>query len=201
MASDFAKYFGNVDPAIAILAVAAMGSLALQGLRLEGTFRTMRRGVTARGLAVATAAACGFAVIAIVADCLWRFPEAINVPAPRAFLFYPLMAPVAEFVFHVIPLAILWLALRALPGPADTARRLWLVMIATALFEPAFQLAYAGDAYTPIAIFTGIHVFAISLVQLYLFRRYDFFAALGLRLVYYCWWHIAWGELRLHVLF
>jgi hypothetical protein len=41
----------------------------------------------------------------------------------------------------------------------------------------------------------------INLVQLTLFRRYDFLTMYAFRLVYYLVWHVAWGHLRLQVLF
>ncbi len=53
----------------------------------------------------------------------------------------------------------------------------------------------AGSAYT------WLHVFAIALLQLLVFRRYDFVSMLGTRLCYYAYWHLLWGVVRLEVLF
>jgi hypothetical protein len=46
-----------------------------------------------------------------------------------------------------------------------------------------------------------LHVAAINLAQLLLFRRHYFVSMLTLRLAYYGIWHVAWGHLRLQVLF
>jgi hypothetical protein len=47
----------------------------------------------------------------------------------------------------------------------------------------------------------GVHVFAINVTQLLLFWRLGFWPMLTFRLTYYALWHIAWGEVRLAVLF
>ena len=44
-------------------------------------------------------------------------------------------------------------------------------------------------------------VFVIAVLQLYVFRRFDFASMYSFRLVYYAWWHILWGTIRLSVLF
>lgn len=44
----------------------------------------------------------------------------------------------------------------------------------------------------------GLHVFLINLSQLMIFKRYDLYS---FRLVYYIFWHIVWGYMRLKLLF
>jgi hypothetical protein len=48
---------------------------------------------------------------------------------------------------------------------------------------------------------TGLHVFVINLLMLIMFKRYGFVTLLSFRLFYYIIWHIAWGSIRLSVLF
>jgi hypothetical protein len=40
-----------------------------------------------------------------------------------------------------------------------------------------------------------------AFLQLYVFRRFDFASMYAFRLVYYAYWHILWGVIRLKVLF
>jgi hypothetical protein len=49
--------------------------------------------------------------------------------------------------------------------------------------------------------YVGVFVFVFTLVELDIFRRYDFVAMYVFRLTYYLWWHIIWGTLRLQWLF
>lgn len=41
----------------------------------------------------------------------------------------------------------------------------------------------------------------LNILQLYVFKRYDFVAMISLRLVYYLYWHFIWGYSRLQLLF
>ncbi|MCB9291467.1 MAG: hypothetical protein H6560_29470 [Lewinellaceae bacterium] len=43
----------------------------------------------------------------------------------------------------------------------------------------------------------SLHIFLINLIQLWLFKRYDFVSMYTFRLVYYLIWHIGWGWVRL----
>ena len=47
----------------------------------------------------------------------------------------------------------------------------------------------------------GIAVSAVACLQLYVLRRFDFASMYTFRLIYYGYWHIAWGVIRLEVLF
>ena len=49
--------------------------------------------------------------------------------------------------------------------------------------------------------YVGVFVFVFTVVELYVFRRYDFMSMYAFRLVFYMWWHITWGYLRLRWLF
>jgi hypothetical protein len=49
--------------------------------------------------------------------------------------------------------------------------------------------------------YDGLHVLAINVCQLAIFKRYDFMSMYALRLVYYGIWHIGWGAVRLELLF
>lgn len=48
--------------------------------------------------------------------------------------------------------------------------------------------------------YPGLRLYPV-LLQLHVFRRFDFVSMLSLRLVYYVYWHLIWGAIRLRVLF
>jgi hypothetical protein len=66
--------------------------------------------------------------------------------------------------------------------------------------EPTFQVLFGGETLA-LSVYTWFHVFAMAFLQLYVFRRYDFVSMYTFRLVYYMFWHIGWGYLRLRLLF
>ena len=77
-------------------------------------------------------------------------------------------------------------------------------VLPVALVETAFQLwlmTASHWATLPIRGFVGFHIFLINVCQLLIFRRHDFISMYTFRIVYYAIWHIAWGYLRLRVLF
>lgn len=71
----------------------------------------------------------------------------------------------------------------------------------TAPAEPRFQLQFTGERPVWAYCYAWIHVFAIALLQLRVFHRYDFASMLAFRMIYYTYWHIIWGVIRLKVLF
>ena len=78
---------------------------------------------------------------------------------------------------------------------------MWLGILLVAVLEPTFQTLFEGKVFTWRAAYTWIHVFAMAFLQLYVFRRFDFVSMYSFRLIYYAYWHILWGVVRLKVLF
>jgi len=80
---------------------------------------------------------------------------------------------------------------------------IWIAILLTALVEPVYQMVFGAkvNGWTWFVVLTGVHVMLFNLVQLFLFRRYDFVTMYGMRLMYYLLWHIVWGMVRLNVLF
>lgn len=201
----FEKYFGNIHPVLAVVLIAALGVVALSFLRSRG-FEILATARSLRGITVSAALATLFAIFVTLVDLGVGFPQNMNVPVPQSLLFYPAIGYVAEIVFHVLPLAILLFAFGLFskqPTPTDGNRQVWICIIIVASFEPTFQVVFAllEHPLSWLEVFVGLHVFAISLSQLYLFRRYDFVTMYSFRLVYYLYWHIVWGHLRLQLLF
>jgi len=67
--------------------------------------------------------------------------------------------------------------------------------------EPTFQLrsGLVDQPLSSIQAYVWLHVWAINLLQLYVFRRFGFVSTYAFRLVYYLHWHVAWGYLRLQL--
>lgn len=186
------RHYGFGLPPLAMLALAAVvGATALTVLARQGFFAHARRPALA-GLARAAAFGTLLALPTIVFDLARPLSADINTPLPEALLFYPAIVPVAEAAFHLLPLALVF-ALTRRAGPA---------ILAAALTEPAFQTAFPSPGqplWQTAAV--ALDVFAFGLAGLTLFRRHGLAALVGLRITYYLWWHILWGEARLGLLF
>ena len=196
----FLPYFGNLHPLLAVAIVAGVGAVAMARLaRADVAFVGARRFDLGRAAIMAVL----FAVPTIAVDAaMVPFSADINVHLPAALLFYPVMAVVVELTFHAAPLALLWPVVeRAHPGAESRSRRLWTCIALVAVLEPAFQIMLAGPLPTWLTAYLAVHLFAFSLVELWLFIHRDFMTMLCFRLTYYLCWHILWGHVRLGVLF
>jgi hypothetical protein len=198
---DFQRFIGAANPLLVVLGCALVGGLALGWLHKRYGFEIVQGPQTPRGIAVAAAIATLLAVAIVVADLFIRYAEDINIPMPRALLFYPAIGFVAEIVFHILPLALVLLLLTPFRSRLGENRVVWLAILIVAVTEPIFQVTFQGEPFTWGAAYTWLHVFVFALCQLAIFRRYDFMSMFAFRLVYYAYWHIAWGVLRLEVLF
>jgi hypothetical protein len=191
----FQPYFGSINPLLAVGLVTVLGGVALGFLHARGWFEIFTRREYLKGLVLSVTLATLFAIVMICVDLTLGFPRDLNVPPPQSLLFYPAVAYVAEIVFHALPLALLLVSLGPLFKQRNPKSLVWVCILLTAFLEPILQLGWGFKAYV------GLHVFAFNLLQLYVFRRYDFVAMYALRLVYYIHWHIIWGYVRLHILF
>ena len=194
----FESYFGSIPPLLAIAFVTVVGFVSLGLLRSGGWFQ-IRTSNTLRGVGFSAAIATIFGIWQACADLfVTRFPKDINVPAPQSLLFYPAMGYVVEVLFHALPLAVLLVVLGRLPLKLkpNTTIVIWLCIVFVASLEPVLVHMRMGSS-----AYVGAFVFVFTLVELYVFRRYDFVSMYSFRLVYYLWWHIIWGYLRLRWLF
>jgi hypothetical protein len=196
----FSRFFGPINAVLGTSVVVGLGLGSLSFLQRYGWFSVHRGG---RGwLTTAVLLAIPFLLPVVLVDLLGGFPSDINVTAPESVLFYPAMALVAESVFHILPLTALSPALELSGRDVDRERVVRYCIVAVALIEPAFQLVWAsGQSPWWANTYVALHVFAINLVGLHLFRRFGFFSAYAFRASYYVVWHIVWGYLRLELLF
>lgn len=200
-AAYFRRVLGGANPLLVALGCAVAGGACLGWQQSCWGFEILRGRATLRGMAISAGLATLLGIAIIVADLVLRYPEEINVPMPGALLFYPAIGFVAEIVFHVLPLALVLLVLTPLRGRLDVNRIVSISIVFVAVSEPIFQVMFEENPLSATALYTGFHVFAIALLQLIVFRRYDFMSMYAFRLFYYAYWHIAWGVIRLEVLF
>jgi hypothetical protein len=196
----FIRFFGETNPIFIVGLVAILGALALWSLQSNYDFLVVKRGHTLRGIALAATLSALLAVAIIIADLILRYPQDLNVPVPQALLFYPAVGFVAEIAFHLLPLAMLLLAMKPLVRHLGKQRVVWIGILLVALLEPSYQLLFDGKAATVRSAYTWVHVFVIGLLQLWLFRRFGFAVMYGFRFFYYIYWHILWGVARLNLM-
>lgn len=203
----YGAIFGSVDPALVVAGLIALGAAALVLLDRSGLFAFDRPARRGRGFAAAASLAVMFAALVVVVDVVVGFPMTYNVPPPfpASLLFYTVISYVAEMAFHALPLVAVVLLTTSCGRSEPRESTLRLAMLGVACLEPLYQARLgvpgteAGIAW--VEIFVVMHVFAINLVQLGLFRQFGFLPAYLFRLVYYFLWHVAWGELRQILLF
>ena len=193
----FSRFYGGMHPLLAVTIASAVGAGSLRILQMRAGFKILAPRTTGRGIAVSAVMATFLGAVIILVDLFLRYPENTNVPMPQALAFYPAVGFVAEVVFYLVPLAILQLLL----GRIRNNRGAWLAMFLTAVAEPTFQVLLGAESSAWAALVTWVHVFAIACFQLYVLRRYDFTSMYAFRLIYYGYWHIVWGVIRLEVLF
>lgn len=201
----FKPFIGESNPLLAIALVAVVGFVSLGFLYARGWFEIYSQRGNLRGLVVAAIAATLFGMEIISAEItnLIRLPTDMNVPPPWSLLFYPVIAYVVEVLFHALPLALLLIILGTIFKKSNTNHLVWLCIFIVASLEPLFQ-TNIGSLERPFSFtkaYAGLHVFAINLAQLYVFRRYGFISMYSFRLFYYMYWHILWGYVRLQWLF
>ena len=196
----FNRFFGAVHPLLVVAVASFLGAVALWVLSHFGFTIIMGRGEL-RGLGLSAVYAAALAVAIIIADVVIRYPRDLNVPLPQALLFYPAIGLVAEVAFHLLPLAFLLPALNLIAGRLGRERVVWISILLTAVAEPTFQVIFEGTGSTLGNMYTWLHIFVIAVLQLYVFRRFDFASMYSFRLIYYACWHILWGTIRLSVLF
>jgi hypothetical protein len=199
----FQPYLGHLSPLLVVLLVTVLGFVSLAFLQSHGWFEIYAGRKSLRGTARAALLASLLAIAAVLVDLGHPFPRDMNVPPPQSFLFYPAIGYVVEITFHALPLALLLASLGGLADWVNSQVLIWGCILLAALLEPILQIRWAVSAGGNlwVAAFVGLQVFAVNLLQLNIFRRYDFLSMYMFRLTYYLQWHILWGYVRLRVLY
>ncbi len=198
----FEPFFGDLPPLLMVSGIALVGTGAMGYLRSRRWFDVLPVTGVKRGVLLAAAAGTLFGLGAILAEAsgFVRFDEDTNARLPWAMVFYPVIGYVVEVIFHLAPLALLLAMFGSRVDSRHRDRLIWITISIVALFEPLFQVDWT-DPLARTEAWVFVHILAINIVQLHLFRRYGFVSMYSLRLAYYSWWHILWGYLRLQWLF
>jgi len=199
----FQRFIGRINPLIAFLFVIVLGFILLSFLLSQKWFAIYEK-ENLKGLFRFSSLAALFGIIMILVDTKIIFPADMNILFPESLLFYPAIGFLAEILFHVLPLAILLFILNSILKNADFGNVVWICILIVSLVEPIYQaMNMASSNRYPVGavIYVGIHVFLISFFQLLIFRKYDFISMYSFRLVYYMFWHVGWGYVRLRLLF
>ncbi|MDH3294981.1 MAG: hypothetical protein OER95_11750 [Acidimicrobiia bacterium] len=195
--SPFDRFLAGVPAPIAMAVMATVGAFSLMLLSARGWSVGSAPGWTPLVVAL------GFSVVAIAVDTVVPFPEDTNVGWPTSVLFYPAIGFLAEILFHVTPVAIIVGLTGWRFGSAVDDWRVWLIIGTVAVAEAAFQVAAAATDGTDsrLVVFVALHLLAIGLAELTMFRRFGFGALMTFRMAYYLLWHVGWGHIRLSLLF
>jgi len=199
--SYFQRYFGSIHPLIVVLISFITGLILFSLLMMDGRFAIYRHG-NIKGLLVAVGLATAFALAIVLVDRNSPWPADINVPYPDSCFFYPAIAYVVELIFHILPFCLVYFSLVYIVGDANKSNIIWISILIVALLEPVFQVILSsGQQPGWVMTYLGLHLFMFNIVQLLLFRRYDFITMYTFRFSYYILWHIVWGHFRLNLLF
>lgn len=196
----FQRFVGDLNPLIIAVAIVIMGCLLVLFLSTKGWFAIYTHNL--RGLAIALSLGILLSVIMIGFDRVVILPADINVVFPQSMLFYPSIAYVVEVLFHLVPITVMLILLPRLFPNVNPNTLIWISIVLVSLLEPVYQVANL-DHYSSIwvLVYLGLHLFVSNLIQLSLFKHYDFVTMYAYRLSYYAVWHILWGHIRLQLLF
>jgi hypothetical protein len=199
----FQRFLGSIDPLVAILAAVVVGFILLSTLLAEKWFVIFDR-ENLPGLLRFSGLAALLGVIMIIVDTRIIFPADINILFPQSLLFYPAMAFFVEILFHALPITMFITLLNSILKNPNLNTISWISIFIISVAEPIYQtLDMVSSKHFPIwaVAYVGFHIFLINFFQLFIFKKYDFIAMYSFRLVYYLFWHIGWGYMRLSWLF
>lgn len=197
--ADFDRFLGGVPPLLAVGAVGAAGLLALRVLEKEGWLGEPSRGP---GVKLPALLALGFGAAILVVDIALGFEPGINIDWPTSVLFYPVMGFVAEIVFHIVPLALVVPAFRRWADASRGAFGVVAPFLLVAPIEAIYQvLGTSSDGSVWLTRYLTLHMLAFGSAALLVLRRHGFGSLMSFRLTYYLIWHVAWGAVRVDLLF
>ena len=197
----FERFIGGINPLLAGMLIILLGGILFTFLLSRGWFAIYKK-ENLKGLYRSCGLAAIFGVIMILVDLKIVFPADTNILFPASLLFYPAIGFFVEIFFHVLPLTLLIVTLTSLFRNLLYENIIWISILLVALLEPIYQTIWLDNRYPIWAVaYVGLHVFLINLSQLIILKRYDFISMYSFRLVYYLFWHIGWGYIRLKLLF
>ncbi|WP_273565691.1 hypothetical protein [Maribacter halichondriae] len=198
--SFFQRFLGEVNPLLAISLSGVLGFLSLSFLLSKEWF-TIHKKYPLKKVLPYTGLTLLFASVAILIDINIVYPADMNIPFPESLLFYPVIAFLVEIIFHVLPLTLLLIVATSVFRKSDCGKLVLPCILIVALFEPTYQIIFMDNYPIWATGAVWINLFLFNITQLFIFKKYGFLSMYVLRLVYYLFWHIIWGALRLELLF
>ena len=196
----FERFIGNLNPLITILFSAILGFLLLYLLLSKEWFSIYQKKNHSALLRYAGIVLL-FVSVAIYVDLKIGFPADMNILFPESLLFYPVIAFFVEILFHVLPLLVLLFVTTFILKKVPYNKLLWVSIFIVAMLEPTYQAIYMDSNPTWAIVVIWINLYSFNITQLIVFKRYDFISMFALRLVYYLFWHIIWGSMRLELIY
>lgn len=199
----FQRFLGGINPLAVGFFIVVLGFVLLAFLLSKDWFSIYKKG-SLKGLLYASGLAAIFGSIAILVDFTARvYPADINIQFPESLVYYPAIGFFVEILFQVLPLTVILVILTSLSKKISFNKIMWASIFVASLPEPVFQVTslFSGQSLLWFAVFELARIFLVILSQLTFFRRYDFVTMYWFRIVYYIFWHILWGNLRLVLLF
>lgn len=199
----FQRFLGRIDPLRTFLFVAILGLVLLAFLLSQKWFAIYEK-ENLKALPRFSSVAALLGIIMILVDTKIVFSADMNILFPKSLLFYPAIGLLVEVLFHVLPLAVLLVTLNSILKNVNFETIVWICIPIVALLEPTYHLMDMVSANQfPVwaVVYVGFHIFLINFFQLIIFRKFDFISMYSFRLVYYLFWHIGWGYVRLRLLF
>jgi hypothetical protein len=104
---------------------------------------------------------------------------------------------------HVIPFALVLPAANGLLAGLAEQLRLRGSILLVSTGEAVFQVTTMQEQASPVSltVFVAISLYLFGITELTLYRRFDYATMFAFRMIYYAYWHLAWGSLRPHWLF
>ena len=198
--SVYSKFLGHIRPLLALIIAIIICTLVLRHFESKQYFYFYKASRFSAKFIIIPLALI-FGIVVITADISFaNYQHDINARFPISIPFYPSIGFIAEVLFHLIPL---FLVMNLLPllGINNPNRVTWTSILIVSLIEPFFQIWNSTDYSELTLIFTFVHVLLFSLVQLIIFKRFDFISMFLFRIAYYLIWHVIWGHFRLDILF
>ncbi len=198
----FSGFFGSINPILVIPLFIILGFGTLLYLQIKRDTVIFRKGKPKKWMIVSLIP-LAFALGVILMEVFYPFSEDINVLFPKSLLFYPVMGFVAEIIFQLVPLSLLFALLTVIFKKVDQNKIIILCIMIVSLIEPIFQFLFDTSVSRPlwIKLIDAFRIYLFCCVQLFIYKRYDFVSMFLYRMVYYLFWHVIWGTIRLNILF
>jgi uncharacterized protein YhhL (DUF1145 family) len=197
---DLGRYLGPTAPIASVAFVLISGVLCLWYLQRTERLKIFSSPIRRAGLRMAALMVVPFAIGITVIDLAHPFPEDINVALPAALAFYPAIGLIAILALHVMPFAFLLGIGRLVAGGRVAEWWVWVSILTTASIEAVFQAVGSAGSPAVVVAYVAVSLYLFGVVELVLYRRFDYLTMFTFRMLYYAYWHVGWGALRLGVI-